>query len=362
MAFNGLGMTLGNLPRLSAAVSRSISAENLTGAKGAGAMATEGTGAQAARDLGPGWKISPSVQIEPGHTVVLAEIEGPGAVQSIWITGHDDTKTRTYRNWILRMYWDGQDHPSVECPLSDFFARPWGGCQQVNSLPVAVNPNTGLNCFWEMPFRAGARITLENRSASQATCYYQINYTLTDVAEDAAYFHARFRRVNPLPYKEVYTILDGVRGRGHYVGTVMGWGSNTSGWWGEGEIKFYLDGDTEFPTICGTGTEDYFGGSYNWDADGHYATYSTPFMGMHYVHRPDGAYRSQHRHSMYRWHVMDPIRFSRDVRVTIQALGWRSEGRYLPLQDDICSVAFWYQALPTAPFDPLPDADYLEII
>jgi len=362
MAFNGLGMNLGNLSRLSDAQSRSISGENLTGAKGTGGMAIEGTGATCARELGQGWKVSPSVRIEPGQTFTLADIEGGGAIQSIWITGHDDTKNRTFRNWIIRMYWDDQDTPSVECPLGDFFARPWGGYHQVNSLPVATNPAWGMNCFWEMPFRKRARITLENRSTNDTTCYYQINYTLTDVPDDAAYFHARFRRVNPLPFKEVYTILDGVEGQGHYVGTAMGWGVNNSGWWGEGEIKFYIDGDGEFPTICGTGTEDYFGGSYNWDVDGRYQTYSTPFMGMHFVDRPDGAYRTQHRHAMYRWHVMDPVRFASDLRVTIQALGWRSEGRYLPLQDDISSVAFWYQTLPTQPFAPLGDADYLEII
>ena len=111
----------------------------------------------------------------------------------------------------------------------------------------------------------------------EKVCFYQVNYTLTDVPDDAAYFHAQFRRVNPVPYREVYTILDGVIGRGHYVGTSMGWGINHSGWWGEGEIKFYLDGDTDFPTICGTGTEDYFGGSYSWEVDGQYVPYTTPF-------------------------------------------------------------------------------------
>jgi hypothetical protein len=135
-----------------------------------------------------------------------------------------------------------------------------------------------------------------------------------------------------------------------------------AGWWGEGEIKFFLDGDAEFPTICGTGTEDYFGGAYDWDVDGQYVTYTTPFLGMHQVLRPDGLYRSQMRFGMYRWHVVDPIRFQRSLRVTLQALGWRGEGRYLPLQCDMASVAYWYQTLPTAPFPTLPDRDYLEVI
>lgn len=366
MTFNGLGMNMGSLPLLSNAKTRSISAENPTGEKGAGGMATEGTGARCARDLGRGWKVSPSVRIAAGRTLALADIEGPGAIQSMWFGGY------VARDFILRIYWDGQDQPSVECPLGDFFALPWirhGGdpgrrpLVRVNSLPVSVNPNCGLNCFWQMPFREHCRITVENlHPDKEYACYYQINYTLTEVPAEAAYFHAQFRRVNPLPYKEVYTILAGVKGRGHYVGTSMGWGVNNCGWWGEGEIKFYIDGDGEFPTICGTGTEDYFGGSYGWQVDGRYVEYSTPFLGMHQVIRPDGAYNSQHRHAMYRWHVMDPVRFERDLRVTIQALGWRGEGRYLPGQDDICSVAYWYQTLPAAPFPPLPDRDGLEVI
>ncbi len=355
--FNGLGMGLGNLSRLSKAKSRSISAENFTGEKGKAAMATDGTGANCAIELGQGWKVSPSISVKPGEIFTLADINGPGAIQSIWTTCSLD------RLFILRIYWDDQEHPSVECPLPDFFALPWSVFSQINSIPVAVNPKGGMNCFWEMPFRKRCRITLENtHSDDSKTCYYQINYTLTDVPDDAAYFHAQFRRVNPLPCKEVYTILDGVKGRGHYVGTSMGWGINNNGWWGEGEIKFYMDGDKEFPTICGTGTEDYFGGAWNWDVDGKYTTYSTPYLGMHQVLQPDGTYKSQHRHSMYRWHVMDPIRFDEDLKATIQALGWKSKGRYLPGRHDICSVAYWYQELPTLKFPALPPADELEII
>jgi hypothetical protein len=259
------------------------------------------------------------------------------------------------------MYWDEQEQPSVECPAPDFFACGWGPYVQINSIPVNVNPKSGFNCFWCMPFRKHCRITLENRSKDKIACYYQINYTLTPVPEDLAYFHAQFRRVNPLPYKEVYTIVDGIQGKGQYVGTYMARQVNNNGWWGEGEIKFYMDGDQEFPTIAGTGTEDYFGGSYNFDVEGEYTAFSGPFLGMPQVLRPDGTYKANTRFGLYRWHVMDPIRFEKDLKVTIQALGWRSGGRYLPLQDDIASVAYWYQTLPTAPFPPLLDKDYLEI-
>jgi len=250
----------------------------------------------------------------------------------------------------------------VECPLGDFFGVGWGPFAQISSLPVAVNPNNGLNCFWTMPFRRTARLTLENRGPEAFICYYQINYALTPVETDAGYFHAQFRRVNPLPYRTDYTLLDGVSGQGHYVGTYLAVGVTNSGWWGEGEIKFFLDDDEEFPTICGTGTEDYFGGAYDWDVDGSYVTYTGPFLGMHQVLRPDGLYQSQTRFGMYRWHVMDAIRFQRRLRVTLQALGWRSERRYLPLQCDIASVAYWYQTLPTNEFPPLGDRDYLEVV
>ena len=368
-AFSGLGCGLHNLFRLSSASTRSISPENFTGAKGAGGRATEGTGAVHARGLGPGWKISPSIRIEPGESATLADIEGPGAIQQIWVT----VANVQWRDLILRVFWDDQTAPSVEAPIGDFFACGWNKYAQVSSLAVCVNPGRAFNCYWEMPFRRRARLVLENRSPDDhAIVYYQINYALTEIPDDAAYFHAQFRRRNPLPFKEDYAILDGVSGRGQYVGTYMAWGVNSGGWWGEGEIKFFLDGDAEFPTICGTGTEDYFCGAYNFDcgtADPQlpraYEAFTTPYAGLPQVLRPDGTYQSQQRFGMYRWHLTDPIRFETDLRVTIQALGWRterSERRYLPLQDDIASVAFWYQTLPTPAFPTLPDRDYLEII
>jgi len=357
-AYDGLGLSLGNLYRLSGAKTRSISPESPTGEKGRAGMATEGTGARAARELGRGWKVSPSVGIKARTTFTLADVAGQGAIQHIWMT-----PTGPWRSLILRFYWDGEAAPSVEVPAGDFFASGWGGYAQISSLAVCVNPGSAFNSYWEMPFRKGFRVTAENLGDEEMTLYYQIDYALTDVPADAGYFHAQFRRVNPLPEKEVYTILDGVRGRGHYVGTYLAWGVHSTGWWGEGEIKFYLDGDREFPTICGTGTEDYFGGSYNFEnqTTHRYQEFTTPYSGLAQVVRPDGLYASQQRFSLYRWHVMDPVRFDSDLRVTIQALGWRADGRYLPLRDDIASVAYWYQAEPHAPFPPLPPRDVLEL-
>lgn len=329
------------------------------GEKGKGGMATEGTGASCARDLGQGWKISPSVIIKAGAAFTLADIDGPGAIQQIWMT-----PAGNWRFSILRIYWDGQETPSVECPVGDFFACGWGKFSQLSSLAVCINPGSAFNCYWEMPFRKKCKITMSNIAEDDMVLYYQINYTLTDVPEDCAYFHASFRRVNPLPYKDVYTILDNVQGQGQYAGTYLAWGVNNSGWWGEGEIKFYLDDDGDFPTICGTGTEDYFCGSYNFEnqVTHQYQEFTTPYAGLHQVIRPDGVYQSQTRFGMYRWHITDPIRFEKNLKVTIQALGWRGKGKYLPLQDDIASVAYWYQTLPAVKLPELPEKDALEII
>ena len=363
-AFDPLQVGLGNLYNLSDARTRSISPENHSGGKGMGGMAKigEGSASNAARDLGQGWKVNPYVRVAPGETYILGEIEGPGAIKHIWIT-----LAGIYRYSILRMYWDGESNPSVESPLGDFFCAgwrgPWSHYAQVSSIPVQVNPGSGMNCYWVMPFRKKAKLTIENINTDTLTVYYQIDYTLTKVPETAAYFHAQFRRINPLPYKDVYTIVDGIKGKGHYVGTYMAWQVNNEGWWGEGEIKFYMDGDKEFPTICGTGTEDYFLGSYNFGRPGtrEYVAFTGPWAGMPQVILPDGVNVANQRFGLYRFHVMDPIRFEKELKVTMQALGWRSGGRYLPLQDDIASVAYWYQTEPHAKFPKLPDKDFLEV-
>lgn len=352
---------LDHLYQIENAKSRSISPENPTGEPGQGGRCPleEGSARKAARDLGTGWKVNPYYDVGAGATIVLADIKGSGVINHIWCT-----PTKRWRDAILRFYWDGQEVPSVECPLGDFFCMGWNEYAQISSLAVCVNPGSAFNCYWQMPFQTRCRITLENIAGEPMRIYYQIDYTLRELPGEIAYFHAQFRRVNPLPYKEVYTIVDGIEGKGQYAGTYMAWGVHNCRWWGEGEIKFYLDDDTDFPTICGTGTEDYFCGSYDFEdpvTHARYVPFSTPYTGLQVI-EPDRLYKSQFRFGMYRWHITDPIRFERKLRVTIQALGWREGGRYLPLQDDIASVAYWYQTLPTAKFPPLPDRDYLEVI
>jgi hypothetical protein len=353
-----LAIDLANLCLRRDAESRSISAENPRGERGAGAQATAATTLsprawQSARDLGPGWKCSPCVELQAGQHFTLMDVAGPGVIRHIWMAF--DPKLR--RQVILRFHWDGAEQPAIECPAGDFFCTSWNADQAITATPVNVNSKGGMNCFFPMPFRRSARITVHNDSTENTLLFfYTINYTLESVPEEALYFHAQFRRTRPLPEKQDYLILDGVRGRGHYVGTFMSWQQNSGGWWGEGEIKMFLDGDRAGPTICGTGTEDYFGGAWCFRE----GNYSAPCFGFQTVTGKSGEPGA--RMTMYRFHVHDPVFFRQELRVTMQALGWREGARYLPLQDDIASVAYWYQTLPTAPFPVLPDRNQREII
>lgn len=345
---------LGNLFRKRAAESRSITAENPTGAPGMGGRSKPSEGvhpfsAAAARELGTGWKVTPCLPIPAGETLSMAEIEGPGVVRHIWLAYKPDFD----RDLILRVYYDGAAHPSIETPMADFFCNAWAR-HDVAGVAINVNPDGGYNCFLPIPFRQHCRMTVQNDSPHDLdSFYYTVNYTLEPAPEDALYLHAQWRRSNPLPIPE-HTLVDGIEGQGHWIGAFMAWQQNCAGWWGEGEIKMYLDGDGEHPAICGTGTEDYFGGAWCF----HKRSYSAPFMGYRCVQGT--AEEPGARHAMYRFHVHDPVFFKERLRVTMQALGWRRENRYMPLADDVASVAYWYQSHPGAPFPPLPDRNARE--
>jgi hypothetical protein len=338
-----LNFGLGSLPLLSDAETRSISAENPSGEKGGGAKAVPDENNPASM-LGKGWKVRPCIDLEPQSMTVLADIAGPGIVQHIWIT----VDPKAYRDTVLRMYWDDEETPSVEVPLGDFFCNGHGMRYNVVSIPIAVNPSGGFNCYFPMPFRKRALITIENQRWEKITgFFYQITYALTDLPEKIAYFHAQWRRSMTKREHPEHVIVDGIVGQGHYVGTFIAWTQFSSGWWGEGEVKFYIDGDTEYPTICGTGTEDYFGGAWCFGQ-----TFNAPFSGYPLWHTGEVT-----KHAMYRWHIYDPIRFKHDLKVTIQALGWWPNGKFQPLTDDIASVAYWYQVEPHAPFPQLPNVE-----
>jgi len=365
---------LTHITKLTQGKTRLFTAENVYGEKGKGGMATPGTTPQPAvekigqqwddcppaRELGPKWKVRPCITIPAGQTATLLDVECTGRITHQWFT----VDQKRFRDLILRMYWDGETQPSVEAPIGDFFCCGFSKALAITALPINVNPTGGLNCYFPMPFRQSARITIENRGVENCGgFYYAITVEEAPVAADEAYFHAKFRRTNPLTYLEDYLIIDNIQGAGHYVGTFMAWQQNSDGWWGEGEIKAFIDGDTDFPSYCGTGTEDYFGGA--WCFNGNF---SAPFLGyqdhmtLGHFGPPRETNKVGNRHSMYRFHLCDPIRFQSDLRVTMQAIGWRSEWRYLPLQDDISSVAYWYQSEPHQAFEALGTRDDLEVI
>lgn len=345
-------ITLGSLYRMRDCESRSISAENPDGARGAGA-AVDPKDQGPARELGVGWKVRPCITLEAGKTTTIMDVDGPGVIRHAWFT----FRPEFYRDVIIRVYWDNSSEPSVQAPLGDLLCNGWKKRQNILAMPINVNPSGGMNIFFPMPFREHARITVENDSPNDlGGFFYTVNYTLEDLPEDTLYFHAFWRRSNPTPYAEEYLMIDEVHGRGQYVGTFMTWQQNSAGWWGEGEIKMYVDGDGVHPTICGTGTEDYFGGAWGFGGE----SYSAPYFGFQQVTGKSG--EPGCRMTLYRFHVQDPVYFKSDLKVTMQALGWRGEGRYLPLQDDIASVVYWYQTLPHTPFAPVPPRNDREVI
>lgn len=380
-----------DIARLSPARSRSISAENPTGAKSGGAQAVPpdakgkgGTDAHctpAASELGKGWKVRPCLlNLKPGSTAVLADIKGPGVIRHLWITVLESV----HRLMVLRVYYDGAAFPSIETPLGDFFCNGIDGLALVNAAPIVVAPRGGMNSYWPMPFRGSIRIEVANDGPRPVEhVFYQVSYSLEDVPDDAAYLHACWRRSMTTRQRPEHLILDladpapraATRAKrrapvagapGHYVGTYLAWSQLSNGWWGEGEVKFFIDGDPhDAPTICGTGTEDYFGGAWGFVMDHARSlaptTYSTPFLGYPQACCEPSPHSKQlmqprvPQHGLYRFHIPDPVRFERDLRVTVQALGWHAAtGKYQPLTDDIASVAYWYRATPLRPLPDLP--------
>lgn len=330
--------------------SRSISAENPTGEKSGGGRASS--------ILGPGRKGKAYLDLEDGKETVLADIQGPGVINHIWMTVQDSTPKGEFvlRDLVLRMYWDDFPIPSVEVPLGDFFCCGFSAKCQVSSLPIAVAPYGGFNCFFPMPFKKHARITIENQHGCLIHAFfYTINYCLVGtLGEKTGYFHAQWRRTKYSSIGCDHVILDRVEGSGQYVGTYLAWTALERYWWGEGEIKFYIDGDGEFPTICGTGVEDYVGGAWGFFEKDQYgvvsrqeSTYCLPFMGYPYYSCVSGTvpiygYDAVPAHGLYRWHIPDPIYFSKDIRVTIQQIGHNGDHLF-ERADDVASVAYWYQ-------------------
>jgi Protein of unknown function (DUF2961) len=332
-------------------VSRQTSAENPTGAAGVGCVREprpedpDLAHSEPAVDLGRGYKVRPYVALTAGDTLVLADITGAGLVTNLFLT----TNLFDHNQLRLRCYWDGEDHPSVDVPLGHFFASGHRPPHQVHSIPVVVAPGGGCSSYWPMPFSRHARLTLTNEGPHDADVVaYSVAYCLGDLSDPSPpRFHATFRESTTSTAQPDHVILDEATS-GVYVGTSLAWTAREPGWWGEGEVKFYLDDDDEFPTLVGSGTEDYFGGAWAFGQDAVHAPsphgliaqpFSTAYLGCPLIETDDTKLR---RISLYRWHLADPVYFDSRVRVTVQALGWGSDRRYRVRNDHIASTAYWY--------------------
>ncbi len=365
--------------RFSKLESRAVTQENPTGGKGLGGKD---------RGNGNGRKGAPVIRnIAPGQTVVLCDIEGPGTIRHLWFA-RPTADPELLRNYILRIHWDGADHPSVEAPLGDFFGVAHGRLAHYMSPYLGMPEGRGFQCYFPMPFSRRCRMTFENDSSHPLDMlFYQVDYTLGDeVTGEMGRFHAHFRRENPCPVSRDYALLDTKGSPGIFMGAVVGVNVLGPNWWGEGEMKFYIDGDTTHPTICGTGTEDYL--CSGWGMAQHEAIYT----GVNYI-RTDPNTKWDQFVSFYRFHVLDPIYFQSGLRVELQQLGAPSAdflgehgvakqggthateelkaayAKYgwvgphvhpgmsdwlFDRSDDYCSTVYWYQKVTGTPLPPLP--------
>jgi hypothetical protein len=313
-------------------VSRSISFENPTGAPG--------EGGKAASELGPGRKGDAARPVKPGETVQLADIEGSGTIRHIWLTTRNVPSV--LRGMVIRAWWDGQEHPSIECPLGDFFGVSHGKVMPYQSAVHSVSAKGGLNVWLPMPFAKRAKFTITNESDKEMPVFFQMTYTLGDKhPNEVGRLHVLFRRENPTTEKQDFEILPLRKNKGRYIGTVIGVRNLQPGtWWGEGEIKIFMDGDAKYPTITGTGTEDYVGLAWGLQP------VSYMYHGCN-LEQKDFA-------SIYRWHLPDPIAWQKEGRITIQQLAYSKKG-LLETSSDWCCSTFWYEPTPSEPLPPFPD-------
>ena len=320
-----------------------FSAENPTGQKNGG---TKGKDCE---------KLRPCIQIAPGETVTLCDTDGPGMITHIWFTGY------VGHSFVMRIYWENEEFPSVEAPISAFF-----GCAYdenfkdrdsnyivLNSAKILTAPGRGFNSYWEMPFHKHCRITMENRGKKEETLYYMISGWHGEIPESAGYFHAAYRQEHPVTKGRAYTIIDGIEGRGCFAGVTLATGMNGNNTcWVEGEAKMYID-DDQYPSMNYTGTEDYFCGSYGFGNDiilNHYQTFSGMYTGLFAIMGDNREfYNGQQRFLLYRFHEKDPVYFSKNFKMTIDNLGWTG-----PRYDDYTSVAYWYLEKPSKLAKGLP--------
>jgi len=312
-------------------LSRSICFENPTGAPG--------EGGKAASKLGVGRKGAPAITLTIGQTVQLCDIQGPGTIRHIWMTTSNNPMN--LRSLVIRAWWDGQAHPSIECPIGDFMGSAHGRVLPYFSAVHSVGRNGGMNIWLPMPFTKSAKFTLTNEGKENVPLFYQIDYTVGDNhPADVGRLHVLFRRENPTTERRDFELLPKRTGKGRYIGALIGIHNlHPDLWWGEGEIKIYMDGDTEFPTIVGTGSEDYVGLSYGMQ--------QTPYL-YNGCNLDDNNFVS-----MYRWHLPDPIYWQKETRITIQQIAWKDG--LAETQDDWSTATFWYEPVPSAALPPMPN-------
>lgn len=321
-----------------------FSAENPTGTRNGG---THGKDCE---------KLHACIEIEPHTTVELCDTDGPGMITHMWFTGYIG------HSFIIRIYWDNNEYPSVEAPISAFFGCAYdenfrdinGKYPVLNSSMILVAPGRGYNSYFEMPFKKHCRITVENRGTVRNTLYYMISGWHGEIPENSGYFHAVYRQEHPVQKGRSYTVLDNVNGKGCFAGITLAAGMNGHNTcWVEGEAKMYIDGDI-YPTLNYTGTEDYFCGSYAFGNDIHlnnYQTFSGHYVGLYAIlGETSDMYNAQKRFMLYRWHVKDTVYFDQSFKMVLDNLGWTG-----PRYDDYTTVAYWYMTEPSAlPFE-LPD-------
>ena len=335
-----------------------ISAENPTGEKGKGCLESPNPNDPklfwSKNSLGKGWKVNPFIRIDANSKVVIGEFRGMGVINQLFLT----SDRHKFSELVLRIYWDDEENPSVDCPVGAFFCMGHDDVpHNVSSVPITVAPHRGMNSYFQMPFRKGFRVEIENEGDTMTWILaYKIIFTEEEVSEDAAYFHARYNRTITKESHPVHVILDNVNGKGIYVGTYLAWTQLEKNWWGEGEVKFYIDGDKEYPSICDNGTEDYFGGAWNFGAydiipGSNEVEFSSPFLGLPKVHHVGD---TGNKFSMYRWHLLDPIGFKENIKVTVDTIGWPDDHKtYKHTSEIVQSVAYWYQVEPHTKFPKL---------
>jgi hypothetical protein len=311
---------------------RSISFENPDGSPGAGGTASS--------SLGVGRKGAPMRQVGPGETVQLCDIKGPGTIRHVWLATERDASIQ--RACVIRAYWDNQDYPSIECPIGELFGFSHGRFTSYQSALHSVSATGGRNIWLPMPFVSRAKLTFTNEGDKPVPLYYQIDYTQGDQhLGDVGRLHVLFRRENPTVEKRDFELLPKRMQKGRFIGAVIGVRNlHPDQWWGEGEIKVFLDGDQDYPTICGTGSEDYVGLAWG--------VQFAPFL-------YNGCNLNDKNFvSIYRWHLLDPIVWRQEVRITMQQIAYKNE-TLAETHDDWSCGTFWYEPVPSAQLPDMPN-------